>query len=216
MTNTTIKYRDVAHEIKPHTLGADNDQLEQEARSGVIRVVRELDLMQRQVTEPWATDGAYTLPHAGFSFDRIRGVWRDNTFPNSLIDDSYIVDRTLGIDESSFRILGVSEGAWDDPPMEVVVNYSISPTEESEEFPAILWRQHRWLIICAAMMNMGSYIRPSQNGSTPPWNAMFEMEKRKVRPRLSTMPGPATVDPFIGGQNDHYGNDVFGYGYGRY
>ena len=205
----TLTYDSLASEFKTHTIGADIQHIKREARTAVIRICTDLDLIQRTEEHEWAEDGVYRMAHEGMSFIRIRSVWREEQIQQNLYDDSYITDRQVGIVESTFRLLGAREKSLLRSE-KTIINFSLAPPEEGDTFPLQIYRQYRELIQAGCLMKMGSFLRTNTAGATPHWGSQYQDGLKRARRKLNNLPGPPTVQPFFGGYGDYYGEGGWG------
>lgn len=215
-----ISYKNVGEEMMIHTIGATKDMVFREARSGVIRVCRDTNILQKTEKYDWAADGQYVMSHEGFSFDQILGVWFNEALPQNRLDGNLYQDLTIGLEETIMQLngfgLNAPEGSRNrdvyNIPEQVVINYSYTPGEESISFPLLVWRQYRHLIITAGLAKMWTYIRDDNRGRKPDYEATYMQLLKGARPRLSAMPGPDRVESWFGGFNDFYGTSQGGGG----
>lgn len=222
----TIRYRDLLDEIKIHTTGLNETEVIREIRSAVIEVCREFVLLKKTDTIAWKShedtiagrDDIYHLSHPGYSFNKLTSVYLEREDPTTILDTSHIRDLTIGVDETTFRIFGVREGLWTnvgggvlgagnyrEAPDNIVVDWAFTPTEESDDFPMLVYRQHRLLIKYASLKNMGSFLSMNRVGATPQWGRDYDREARKLNQRRNVAVGPVTVEPMFGGSEDSYG-----------
>ena len=213
---SAMTYAELADEFRHECEAADESLRKKEAREAVILVVRQLNLLQTVSDTDWREDGIYTLGHEGYSFDKLLGVWMDERQPRYRMPADAVINLTIGSVETTFELRGVADGSFGQGGKKIISNFSYAPTRFGTEFPSLIYNQHRSLLKAAMMKNMGSYTRRDpMRGARPPWEQIYAEEMRRAMRRISPLPGPETVGPFMGGDKDDYGGSGgYGYGYG--
>lgn len=207
-----ISYDEVAKEVMIHVMGAPREMVIREARSAIIRICREMHILQENLESEWTDNGVYNLPHEGYAFDQILGVWFDEKIQANRLDGDRYQEIKISVQSTQMQLNGFGlrspdprDRTFTQRPGVVLINYSVAPSEASEDFPALIWEQFRTLVLSAALAEMGTYLRQDNHGRQPDYEAKYQMELKRVRPRLSAMPGPEDIPAWMGGYEDFHG-----------